>query len=31
MPPLSAHDGTMATKLAFAATRSFREEQIIRL
>jgi myo-inositol 2-dehydrogenase/D-chiro-inositol 1-dehydrogenase len=31
MPRLTAHDGTMATKLAFAATRSFREEQIIRL
>jgi myo-inositol 2-dehydrogenase/D-chiro-inositol 1-dehydrogenase len=30
-PQLSVHDGTMATKVAFAATRSFREEQIIRL
>lgn len=30
-PQLNVHDGTMATKLAFAATRSFREEQIIRL
>lgn len=30
-PQASVHDGTMATKLAFAATRSFREEQIIQL
>jgi len=30
-PRVSVHDGTMATKLAFAATRSFREQQIIRL
>ncbi|MFI5368248.1 MAG: Gfo/Idh/MocA family oxidoreductase [Spirochaetia bacterium] len=30
-PQVSVHDGTMATKLAFAATRSFREQQIIRL
>jgi myo-inositol 2-dehydrogenase/D-chiro-inositol 1-dehydrogenase len=30
-PQVGVHDGTMATKLAFAATRSFREEQIIRL
>ena len=30
-PQVSVHDGTMATRLAFAATRSFREGQIIRL
>lgn len=30
-PQASVHDGTMATKVAFAATRSFREEQIIRI
>jgi myo-inositol 2-dehydrogenase/D-chiro-inositol 1-dehydrogenase len=30
-PQVSVHDGTMATRVAFAATRSFREEQIIRL
>jgi len=30
-PQVSVHDGTMATRVAFAATRSFREQQIIRL
>ncbi len=30
-PQVSVHDGTMATKVAFAATESFRKDEVVRL
>ena len=30
-PQVSVHDGTMATRVAFAATRSFRSDELVRL